>query len=132
MVKKIIILFILLIGGGLIMFTSCNKNSNVNESGNLDAQNESELCDSYVSSENTAYDYDIIPNADVAKQYANIVFKEALKRDLDKYKIVKVSFDSANNIWIVNYWVDEQTLGGDINIEIFKKTGEIKKIWAGE
>lgn len=79
-----------------------------------------------------AYNGDIVVNAESAKQYANTILKETLEKDLNEYKVVNVMYDSNNNVWVINYGIDEETVGGDISIAISKKTGEVLKIWFGE
>ena len=114
----------------IIMLTSCSNSSVDDKNKDL-----SDLNKSINKTENYnegTYTGNIIKNNSVAKKYANMIMRNTLKQNLEDYKKVDVSFDENQNIWIVNYFVDEQTLGGDITIEISKKNGEVSKISFGE
>lgn len=75
---------------------------------------------------------DVIPNKKVAKEYGNLILTNTLQKNLKDYKVVDVDFKSEKNLWIVNYSIDEMTLGGDISIEISKKNGKVNHIKFGE
>lgn len=78
-----------------------------------------------------SYKGDIINDESMAKEYANLIMANTLQKNIKDYKVVDVSFDN-NDLWIVNYCMDEQTLGGDISIMISRKDGKITKILFGE
>ena len=114
----------------IIMLTSCSNSSVDDKNKDL-----SDLNKSINKTENYnegTYTGNIIKNNSVAKKYANMIMRNTLKQNLEDYKKVDVSLDENQNIWIVNYSVDEQTLGSDITIEISKKNGEVSKISFGE
>lgn len=75
---------------------------------------------------------DVIPNKKVAKEYGNLILTNTLQKNLKDYKVVNVDFNSEKNLCIVNYSIDEMTLGGDISIEISKKNGKVNYIEFGE
>ena len=55
-----------------------------------------------------------------------------MKKDINEYKNVFINYDAKKEVWLLTYTPGKEILGGDINIAIYKKTGEIKKIWFGE
>ena len=75
---------------------------------------------------------DVIPNKKVAKEYGNLIMTNTLQKKLKDYKVVNVDFNSEKNLYIINYSIDEMTLGGDISIEISKKNGKVNYIKFGE
>jgi hypothetical protein len=78
------------------------------------------------------YDEDIIPNENIALKYADFIFENTLGKNIDDYKNINVYYDAKNEIWLVNYSIDVNTVGGDTSIAISKKTGEIVNISFGE
>lgn len=112
------------------MLTSCS-NSSVDDN-NKDLSNLNKSINKTENYNEGTYTGNIIKNNSVAKKYANMIMRNTLKQKLEDYKKVDVSLDKNQNIWIVNYSVDEQTVGGDITIEISKKNGEVNKISFGE
>ena len=114
----------------IIMLTSCS-NSSVDDK-NKDLSNLNKSISKTENYNEGTYTGNIIKNNSVAKKYANMIMRNTLKQNLEDYKKVDVSLDENQNIWIVNYSVDEQTLGSDITIEISKKNGEVNKISFGE
>lgn len=77
-------------------------------------------------------DEKIISNKSVALKYSNMIFEKVLKKNIDKYKEVTISYDKEKEIWVFSYAKDKKTLGGDINIAIDKNTGEVLLVWSGE
>ena len=75
---------------------------------------------------------DVVPNKKVAKEYGNLIMTNTLQKNLKDYKVVNVDFNSEKNLYIINYSIDEMTLGGDISIEISKKNGKVNYIKFGE
>lgn len=74
----------------------------------------------------------IIPDKNIALEYSNMVLEKVLKKDINEYKEVYINYDSKKEVWIVTYGLGKETLGGDINIAIDKKTGEVLLVWLGE
>lgn len=111
------------------MLTACDGNSNSSKSKESDSTVESIQYEAMQGE--ATYNGDIVKSVDAAKEYANIVMKE-IGQDLKKYKVVTAAFDSNSRIWVINYGIDEETMGGDVSIAIAQKTGEIKQIWFGE
>lgn len=129
MVKIKIALLTICILGVLFMSVSCKKSDSLNSPNETTGS----YCFDLQSLKDVAiYNSDVIVNAEAAKQYASIIFKETLRKNINDYKKVTVMFDSNKNIWIVQYNIDDDTVGGDISIAISKKNGEVIKIWFGE
>ena len=112
-----------------LLSVSCQKNTKIDNSEEIVANVD---FNSFSFDGEATYNDDIIKDAKTAKEYANIIITNTLKKDLKQYKEVTISYDSNDSIWIINYCIDYETVGGDISIAISKKTGEIKKIWFGE
>ena len=74
----------------------------------------------------------VVSNEEIARQIADNVFINSLKKNLDEYKIIKVTFEERNDVWRIVYMIDEFTVGGDITIKISRKNGEIIDIFYGE
>lgn len=132
MVKTKLSTIIITLIGVLLLFTSCKKNDKAESSSYLAREIENVDFGSYSFESEATFGGDVIINSDIAEQYANIVFRDTLGKDLKQFNVVTVSFDSKNSIWVINYCINEQTVGEDVSIAISKKTGEIKKIWFGE
>lgn len=75
---------------------------------------------------------EIIIDKTIALEYSNMILEKVLKKDINEYKEVNINYDSKKEVWILTYGWEEETLGGDINIAIDKKTGEVLLIWSGE
>lgn len=114
----------------IVMITACESKTNNKDTTetttNATFINQSEL---YADG---LYIGDVIPNKKVAKEYGNLILTNTLQKNLKDYKVVNVDFKSEKKLWIVNYSLDEMTLGGDISIEISKKNGEVNHIKFGE
>lgn len=146
MVKARYIICILLLGGALSV-TSCSRNAE-----SLSYNQSSENTNKTQTDETTSYDQsvelidfslyqfdgigeyneDIIKTANDARAISSVIIQNILAEDIRQYNICKVSYDRNSEIWVVHYLVDEFTLGGDCNIAMSKKTGEVLKIWYGE
>lgn len=74
----------------------------------------------------------IIPDKTIALEYSNMILEKVLKKDINEYKEVDINYDSKKGVWILTYGLGKEILGGDINIAIDKKTGEVLLIWSGE
>lgn len=61
-----------------------------------------------------------------------MILEKVLKKDINEHKEVYINYDSKKEVWILTYSLGKETLGGDINIAIDKKTGEVLLIWLGE
>ena len=131
MVKTKSVFLLCVILGVMFMLASCEKSTSVKSSNDTSPIVEPIDFNSCYFVEDAVYRGDIIQNANAAKSYANIVMTE-IDQDLQQYKNVTVSYDSKNSIWVINYGIDDETVGGDVSIAISKKTGEIKRIWFGE
>ena len=114
----------------IVMITACESKTNNKDTTetttNATFINQSEL---YADG---LYIGDVIPNKKVAKEYGNLILTNTLQKNLKDYKVVNVDFKSEKKLWIVNYSIDEMTLGGDISIEISKKNGKVNYIKFGE
>lgn len=114
----------------IVMLTACESKAN-----NEDTKETTTTTTSINQSESYAdglYIGDVIPNKKVAKEYGNLIMTNTLQKNLKNYKVVNVDFNNEKNLWIVNYSIDEMTLGGDISIEISKKNGKVNYIEFGE
>ena len=114
----------------IVMLTACESKTN-----NEDTTETTTTATSINQSESYAdglYIGDVIPNKKVAKEYGNLIMTNTLQKNLKDYKVVNVDFNNEKNLWIVNYSIDEMTLGGDISIEISKKNGKVNYIEFGE
>lgn len=130
MLKSKIVLFTILIL--CVLSASCKKSSDM-----ISIESSNESIGSYnfdrqKLKDEATYVGDVIVNAESVKMYANVVLQGTLGKDLNDYKEVTVMLDSNNKVWVVNYGIGEETVGGDISIAISRKTGEILKIWFGE
>lgn len=114
----------------IFMITACESKTNNKDTTetttNATFINQSEL---YADG---LYIGDVIPNKKVAKEYGNLILTNTLQKNLKDYKVVNVDFNNEKNLWIVNYSIDEMTLGGDLSIEISKKNGKVNYIEFGE
>ena len=126
--KKIILLAI----GLIIVLVGCNKVSEANFYSKSNQSIKEGVLDLDSIGGSIAFEGDIIQNEEIANQYADIIIKETLKKNINDYKTTKVNYDSNKKIWIISYYVDDETIGGDINIAISKKDGEVYKVWFGE
>lgn len=79
-----------------------------------------------------AYQNDIVIDKDTAIEYANLIMTNVLKKDVKNYKLVYIGLDTNSDVWVINYCIDEETVGGCIGIALSKKTGEVIKVWFGE
>ena len=79
-----------------------------------------------------SYSGNIIQDEITAEKYADVIFTHTLQKKLNDYKVKHINFYPKNNIWVVSYGVDENTIGGDTNIVLSASTGEVLKIWFGE
>lgn len=114
----------------IVMLTACESKTN-----NEDTTETTTTTTSINQSESYAdglYIGDVIQNKKVAKEYGNLIMTNTLQKNLKDYKVVNVDFNNEKNLWIVNYSIDEMTLGGDISIEISKKNGKVNYIEFGE
>lgn len=121
---------ILCLISAIVMLTACESKTN-----DEDATETTTTTTSINQSAQYAdglYIGDVIPNKKVAKEYGNLILTNALQKNLKDYKVVNVDFNNEKNLWIVNYSIDEMTLGGDISIEISKKNGKVNYIKFGE
>lgn len=121
---------ILCLISAIIMLTACESKTN-----NKDTTETTTTTTSINQSAQYAdglYIGDVVPNKKVAKEYGNLIMTNTLQKNLKDYKVVNVDFNSEKNLWIVNYSIDEMTLGGDISIEISKKNGKVNYIKFGE
>ena len=122
--------------GGMVM-TSCKTNNSDDVFGNV-----SDLSYSYETgivdidriknSGEALFDGDVISDKDIAVKYAKIIVSETLRKDINNYKIINVIHDDNKGIWSVDFSVGQDTIGGDINIILSQKTGEIILICFGE
>lgn len=85
-----------------------------------------------LDNQEVSYNGNIINDKNTAEEYANLILSKTLQKNIEDYKVVDVSFDSNKNIWIVNYLVDEYTLGGDVVVKISRNDGKVKEIRFGE
>ena len=118
--KKILLFVITL--GVLFLFMSCAKEVTV-ENCNFNFED---------LKYEVSFEDEILPNDKIAKQYADLILENSLQKDLSDYKITNVKLDPENGVWVIYYGVDAETLGGDINIALSRKNGEVLKIWFGE
>lgn len=126
--RKLTTIFCLV--SAVVMLTSCESKTN-----NEDTTETTTTTTSINQSESYAdglYIGDVIQNKKVAKEYGNLIMTNTLQKNLKDYKVVNVDFNNEKNLWIVNYSIDEMTLGGDISIEISKKNGKVNYIEFGE
>lgn len=82
-----------------------------------------------------SYQYDAIPNQEVAVKVASQIFEGMQKSEAAQgYVPYSVFFDSQDEIWIVSFRekTDEVMVGGDCNIALQKKDGKVLRIWFGE
>ena len=136
MVKKVLCLMFAILYGGMVM-TSCKTNNSDDVFGNV-----SDLSYSYETgivdidrikkSGEALFDGDVISDKDIAVKYAKIIVSETLRKDINNYKIINVIHDDNKGIWSVDFSVGQDTIGGDINIILSQKTGEIILICFGE
>ena len=61
-----------------------------------------------------------------------MILEKILEKDINEYKEVNISYDTKKEIWVLTYSLGKETLGGDVNVAIEKKRGEILLIWLGE
>ena len=126
--KKSATIFCLI--SAIVMLTACESKTS-----DEDATETTTTTTSITQSEQYAdglYIGDVIPNKKVAKEYGNLILTNTLQKNIKDYKVVNVDYNSEKNLWIVNYSIDEMTLGGDISIEISKKNGKVNHIEFGE
>ena len=136
MVKKVLFIIFAVLFGGIIM-TSCetdNSDDVLNNSSDLSYSYGTESIDieGIKNSGETLFDSDVIPNKDIAVEYAKIIMSGTLKKDINNYKVIDVVFDKNQGIWNFNFCIDRDTIGGNIDIILSQKTGEVKLICFGE
>lgn len=78
------------------------------------------------------YAGDVIAEEKIAKQYADMILEEILKKNKNDFQVCEVGYDSHNGVWVICYFIDNETLGGGVNIAISRETGEVLNIWFGE
>ena len=77
-------------------------------------------------------DVDIIPDAKTAKKYADLIWKNTPELSSFKY-FGGVAYYPKNKIWEVWYSPSSELMcGGDVEIAISQKTGEVLGIYYGE
>ena len=79
-----------------------------------------------------SFNGEIISNEKIAKEFSDIVIESVLNKNLDDYEIVNIAFDSNNNVWVLSYLINNETLGGGINVALSKADGKIINIWFDE
>ena len=136
MTKKALCLIFAALFAGIAM-TSCKTDNSDDVFGDI-----SDLSFSYETgsldveevknSGDALFDGDIISDKDIAATYAGIIVSDTLKKDINKYKTVNVVHDENKGIWSVDFSIDRDTVGGDINIMLSQKTGEVILICFGE
>ena len=136
MTKKALCLIFAALFAGIAM-TSCKTDNSDDVFGDI-----SDLSYSYETgsldveevknSGDALFDGDIISDKDIAAAYAGIIVSDTLKKDINNYKTVNVVHDENKGIWSVDFSIDRDTVGGDINIMLSQKTGEVILICFGE
>ncbi|MGN0477270.1 MAG: NTF2 fold immunity protein [Ruminococcus sp.] len=109
--------------------TDCTDNSSFEEISSTKNILTYKAVDDY---NNGSYIGDIIKDENVARKYADLIMSNTLKKDINDYKVIDVSWDNDEDLWIVNYSIDEMVLGGDVTIGISKDDGEVDRIIFGE
>lgn len=122
-----------------VLLCSC-KNARLSEASYKNI--EFEIADYYEEFDRTLhYDEDIdwIPDKETAVAVASGIFA-GMKKSSDEEKYVPqwVTYDEINGIWVVTFFeeldpnADEAWVGGDINIALSEKTGEVLSVFLGE
>lgn len=115
----------------IILFTGCYKQKENSKNSNFHTIVKESF--EFKTLENESYfNDDIIMDEVTAKKYADLVFVNTLKKDLNNYKACNTTFYEANKIWVITYGINYETVGGDISIVLSAETGEILKISFGE
>ena len=114
----------------LFAFVSCNKESNATKIYETEESNSSNNTREY-SYIDGVYMGDVVTDEKTAKEYSDIILKNTLDKDLEKYEKVSIAL-TPDNYWVVNYVFDGLTLGGGITVTISKNTGEVIGIVFGE
>lgn len=126
--KKLATIFCLI--SAIVMLTACESKTNKEDTAKTTTTTTSVTQSAQYA--DGLYIGDVIPNKKVAKEYGNLILTNTLQKNLKDYKVVNVDYNSEKNLWIVNYSIDEMTLGGDVSIEISKKNGKVNYIKFGE
>ena len=133
LMKKKLILTLFIFGS--VICVACSTEVKEKEA----MQQEMKVDNSYVfdakkikNSGNGIYTEKIISNKRIALEYSNMILEKILEKDINEYKEVNISYDTKKEIWVLTYSLGKETLGGDVNVAIEKKRGEILLIWLGE
>lgn len=126
-IKLISVILLLIVVASLLV--SCRKDESPEQEASILDVKSMDYSDFFTD---IVYHRDIIPNENVALKYADFVFENSLGKNTADYKNVNVYYDAKKEIWLVNYSIDVNTVGGDISIVFSKATGEIINISFGE
>ncbi len=85
-----------------------------------------------VGKDQILFDLDIMSNKELTQDYADLIFSSILNENNDEYS-KSIKFDDVRKVWIVSYLpLDDEILGGSIDILISAKNGEVINIVYGE
>lgn len=78
------------------------------------------------------FDGGIMSKGEVTLKYADLIFSSVLNENDDEYS-KSIKFDDESKVWIISYLpLNDETLGGSIDILISAKNGEVVDIIYGE